>query len=338
MAEPAAPPSLFVHGLGHFHPENELDNRFFESLDIGTSEAWILERVGIRARRTVLPLDYIRQTKNRDLRAAEEASLYTNAETAKRAALVAMERAGIGPKDVGMVIAGGCTPSMSIPAEACLVAAALGIEAPSFDVNSACSSFGAQMHLVAQMRSAAPYVLVVNAENTTRVIDYSDRASAVLWGDATSAAIVSTSVPSRVRIVETTFASSPAGHGAVAIPRYGHFRQDGGAVQRFAIKTTVACLEALLPGARARAAASGGRLRFVGHQANLLMLEAVTRRAGIDEAEHWHDVEEHGNTGAAGAPSVLSQHWDELGDGDSVAMAVVGSGLSWSSLRLDVGA
>src|SRR5262245_21140352 len=97
---------LYFHGFGHFHPENQLDHAFLESLDIGTNDQWIVERVGIRNRRTVLPLDYIRATKNKDLRAAQEAALYSNAETGRRAALVAIERAGIEPKDIGMVIAG----------------------------------------------------------------------------------------------------------------------------------------------------------------------------------------------------------------------------------------
>jgi 3-oxoacyl-[acyl-carrier-protein] synthase-3 len=66
--------TLFLHGLGHFHPENEITNRFLEELDLGTSDAWILERVGIRSRRTVLPLDYLRETRNLDLRAAEGAA------------------------------------------------------------------------------------------------------------------------------------------------------------------------------------------------------------------------------------------------------------------------
>src|SRR5262249_31381476 len=162
-------------GLGHFHPENVIDNKFLEDLDIGTTDDWILQRVGIRTRRTVLDLDYLRKTRNRDPRAAYEASTYTNAETGKRAALHALERAALAPSDTGMVGAGGCAPEMCIPAEACRVAAALGIEVPALDVNSACSSFGAQLHLLSQMDRLPPYVLVVNPENTTRVIDYADR-------------------------------------------------------------------------------------------------------------------------------------------------------------------
>jgi 3-oxoacyl-[acyl-carrier-protein] synthase-3 len=337
VAEPRET-ALYLHGVGHFHPDNVLDNRFLVDLDIGTSDAWILERVGIARRRTVLPLDYIRQTRNADVRAADEAALYSNTETGKRAALHALDRAGIGPSEVGMVVAGGCCPGADIPAEACRIAAALGIDAPALDVNSACSSFGAQLHLLASMRRLPPYVLVVNPENTTRVVDYGDRATAVLWGDATSAAVVSAEVPARARVVRTTLDSSPAGCAAVTIPRFGHFAQEGSAVQRFAIKTTGDCLAALLPDARERTSQTGGRLHFIGHQANLLMLESAARRAGLDADEHWHNVVDHGNAGAAGAPSVLSQRWDELGEGDSVLLVVVGSGLTWASMRIDVGA
>ena len=328
--------TLHVHGLGHFHPENVIDNRFLEALDIGTSDEWILERVGIRTRRTVLPLDYLRETRNADPREGQAAALYDNAETGKRAALVALERAGLKPSDIGMVVAGGCCPDQAIPAEACRIAAALGIEATSLDVASACSSFGAQLHLLARLDELPPYVLVVNAENTTRVVDYRDRSTAVLWGDGTSAAVVSTEVPARLRVVRTTLASSPAGAGEVTIPRLGHFTQHGPAVQRFAIKATGALLEALRREARRRVAEAGGRFRFVGHQANLLVLAAGARRAGLAPDEQWLDVDELGNTGAAGAPAVLSRRWDELRGGDVIALAVVGSGLTWASALLTV--
>jgi 3-oxoacyl-[acyl-carrier-protein] synthase-3 len=329
-------PPLYLHALGHFHPDNVIDNGFLEELDIGAHDEWVLERVGIRERRTVLPLDYIRRTHNADVRAGQEASLYSNIETAKRAATTALERADLRPKDIGMVVAGGCCPEMAIPSEACRIAAALEIEAPAIDVNSACASFGAQLHLLASMARLPPYVLVINAENTTRVVDYADRATCVLWGDGTSAAVVSLDVSARVRVMETTLASSPAGCAQVTIPRFGHFAQEGSLVQRFAIKRTQASLNAMLPAARARVMETGGKLHFVGHQANLLVLEAVTNRARLVEHEHWHNVVYRGNTGAAGAPSVLSEHWDELAPGDVVILVVVGSGLTWSSLRMEV--
>lgn len=325
-----------MHALGHFHPENVIDNKFLEELDIGTSNEWILERVGIRSRRTVLPLDYLKRTKNADVRAGQEAALYSNQETGRRAALHALERANLKPADIGMVIAGGCCPEMQAPAEGARIAKALGIEAPAFDINSACSSFGAQLHLLSMMNGLPRYVLVVNPENNTRTINYADRSASVLWGDGTSAAIVSHEVPAKVRVTKTTLDSSPAGCDSVYIPRFSHFAQEGSQVQRFAIKTTQACLEALMPAAAERAATQGRPLRFIGHQANGLVLDSVVRRTGLTPEQHWHNVADFGNTGAAGAPTVLSQHWDDLRGGDTVLLVVVGAGLTWSSMRLEV--
>ena len=326
---------LYLNGVGHFHPENVIDNAFLESLDIGTDDAWIVDRVGIRSRRTVLPLDYIRETRNQDPSAAAEASEHTNAQTGAAAAKMAMERAGISPSDVGMVIAGGCSPQWSIPAEACAIAAELGIEAPCFDVSSACSTFAAQLHFLAQTapEALADYVLVVQPENTTRTVDYNDRATAVLWGDATSAAVVSQRHPSRARITYTTLHSDPSGIDKVRIRCGGHFEQDGRAVQGFAIRKGGATLKELAASSRR----GTDELIFVGHQANLLMLQSIARRCGVDPARNLHNVETFGNCGAAGAPSIVSQHWDSFASGDEVAVAVVGSGLTWGGVLIDFG-
>jgi len=325
---------LYLHGLGHFHPENEITNRFLEELDIGTTEEWILERVGIRSRRTVLPLDYIRDTLNRDIRAAYEASPYGNARTGALAARMAIGRAGIAPGDVGLVIAGGSAPDSLTPAEAATIAGELGIDAPCFDLNSACTSFGMQVAFVSRMNPAhlPDYVLLVNPENLTRSIDYSDRASAVLFGDGSAAAVLSASVPSEIAICGCEMATKPSACEKVSIRRTGYFNQDGNAVQGFAIRKTTESLQSL----RKEHSGNGGRLLFIGHQANLGMLQSVCARAGIAEASHWHNVEDFGNTGAAGAPSVLSQRWEDLRAGDRVAMALVGAGLSWTSMELRV--
>ncbi|NUP07261.1 MAG: ketoacyl-ACP synthase III [Polyangiaceae bacterium] len=324
---------LYVHGLGHFHPENEIDNAFLESLDIGTNEAWITSRVGIKNRRTVLPLDYIKRTKNQDLRAAQEARLYTNAETGRRAALMAIERAGLQPKDIGMVIAGGCSPDNCIPAESSSIAKALGIEVPAIDFSSACSTFGAQLHFVERLGATMPdWVLCVVPENTTRITDFSDRSSAILFGDATAAAVVSTKNPSKVKAVFSSFGGAPSGADEVVIPRVGHFYQNGAAVQKFAIKK----MSELLRQIQERVPAERqNRVIYVGHQANLTMLEAVVRRCEIPEARHYFNIVEYGNQAAAGAPVVLSQRWADFKPGDIVACVVVGSGLSWSSLQLE---
>jgi 3-oxoacyl-[acyl-carrier-protein] synthase-3 len=92
----------------------------------------------------------------------------------------------------------------------------------------------------------------------------------------------------------------------------------------------------MLPAARARAASTGGRVRFIGHQANGMMLDSVAKRAHFEPQDHFRNVEQFGNTGAAGAPSVLSQRWDELSAGDTIVLVVVGSGLTWAALQIEV--
>lgn len=324
---------IYFHGFGHFHPENEIDNAFLESLDIGTNDEWITSRVGIKNRRTVLPLDYIRTTRNKDLRAGQEARLYTNAETGKRAAMMAIERAGLKPSDIGLVIAGGSSPDYCIPAEASTVAKELGIEVPALDIQCACSTFGSHVYFASMMGDAAPdYILSVTLENTTRVTDYSDRSSAILFGDATSATVLSTKHPSKVKGVHSVYGGSPAGAYEVQIPRVGHFSQNGAAVHKFAIKTMTELLRNLI--ARVEPERQN-RIIYVGHQANLTMIEAVTRRCEIPLERHYYNIDQYGNQAAAGAPAVISQRFGDFVPGDIVACVVVGSGLSWSSVQIE---
>jgi 3-oxoacyl-[acyl-carrier-protein] synthase-3 len=320
---------LYLHGVGHFHPETSIDNHFLESLDIGTNSEWILARTGIRTRRTVLPLSYIRDTRNRDPLASEDASLYSNAETSFRAASLALARAGIRAQDVGLVVAGGSAPRISSPAEACVIADRLGITAPALDLNSACSTFAVQLRTLLSTRadSLPDYVLVVNPENLTRSVDYSDRNTAVLMGDCTTAAIVSARVPSRAAVLDSFHQSDPAGWSKVTISLAGYLSQDGAAVQNFAIRKSIAVIESL------RSTGPTDHY-FIGHQANLLMLQSVCNRAGVASDRHLFNVDRQGNCGAAGAPSVLSENWDSFQPGDSLIIAVVGAGLTWAGLKI----
>jgi 3-oxoacyl-[acyl-carrier-protein] synthase-3 len=318
---------VYLHGIGHFHPENTIDNSFLANLDIGVDEKWVLERVGIHERRTVLSLDYISKTRNQDPRAAREASDYNNAQTGAIAALRAISRAGIEASDIGMVIAGGCSPQYSIPSEACMIAAEIGIEVPAIDLNAACSSFAMQLHFINSMRAEATpdFILLVNSENNTRTIDYSDRTTAVLWGDGTVASVVSNKISSSAEIKFSTYNSNPFGWNKVLIPNGRHFWQDGAAVQTFAIKRTVETIIKL----RESTVNHPENFFFIGHQANLRMLQSVCNRVDINADRHLFNVDHFGNCGAAGAPSVLSENWDSFQSGDELALAVVGSGLAW---------
>ncbi|MBW2393014.1 MAG: ketoacyl-ACP synthase III [Deltaproteobacteria bacterium] len=324
--------TLHVHGFGHFHPENEISNAFLEELDIGTNDEWILERVGIRSRRTVLPLDYIRETRNKDVRQSFEAADLANHELGVRAARLALQRAGIEAGQIGMVLSGSSCPDHVTPAEAGLVAKGLGIEVPIFDINSACTSFMAQLFVIASMRPEAlpDYILVVASESLTKTVDFTDRSSAVLFGDGAAAAVVSPRIAGPAVLLGATLDSNPAQAEKVLIPRAGYFSQDGRAVQMFAIKKTIAGVDQL----RADFAGDDRSFHFAGHQANMRVLQQVCQRCDIQPEFHHHNVELHGNTGSASCPSAVSMSWEKFGPRDDVAMVAVGGGLSWSRALL----
>jgi 3-oxoacyl-[acyl-carrier-protein] synthase-3 len=328
--------TIHLNGIGHFHPENEITNRFLEDLEIDTNDQWIIERVGIRSRRTVLPLDYIRETRNADPRAAMEVALHSNAEMGRRAAESAIARAGIAPSSIGMVIAGTSAADWASPAEACTIAAELELEVPAFDIISACTSFYTQLYALSLMQpeKLPDYVLLVVPESLTKTVNYSDRAAAVLWGDGASAAVVSTRHPGRARIVANTLDSSPAGWDKVFVPRGGHFAQQGRTVQTFGIKRMSRCLAAL----KDEFETDSRRFHFIGHQANQRMLETVCRRCNIPPDRHHTNVEWFGNTGCASSASVVSMNWEKWRDLDDIALVGVGSGLTWSSYLIRFGA
>jgi 3-oxoacyl-[acyl-carrier-protein] synthase-3 len=326
--------TLYVHAMGHFHPEVVISNKFLESLDIGTNDEWIVERVGIRERRSALPLEYLRTTRNKDVREAEGALLYTNADLAQRAAEMAMARAGVKPEQIGLVISGSSAPRILCPAEASFVAKQLAIEAPCWDVNSACSTFLTHLYNLSLMDPAKlpEFVLITQTEQLTSAVDYSDRSSSVLFGDGAAAAVISTKVPARVQALWPAVASDPSGAEKVLIRRTGTFSQDGRAVQMFAIKRTREGYEKL----KEQLAEEGSErpLYFVGHQANLRVLDQVVQRCSIAPDRHFTNVEWFGNTGGASCPTAISQHWDKMPAGADLAAVVVGGGLTWARALL----
>ena len=326
---------IYLHGVGHFHPENVISNKFLEELNIGTTVEWIMERVGIETRRTILPLDYIRETKNARPWETDGVRLYSNAQMGAAAARMAVDRAGIKVEDIGMVISGSSLPQYLTPPEASTVAGTLGIDVPCFDINAACATFGAQMW---QIDSVKPekmprYILVTNIECPTPSTDYADRRSAVLFGDCASATIVSLTVPSNKIFTGCEMTSKPTMWDKAVVPRWSYFTQDGNAVQGFAIRKTTDSLrnlQALFPHVDRE------HFYFAGHQANLGVLQTACERAGIPPEKHWHNVEFYGNVGSASVPTILSQHWDELRPGDHVAIAIVGAGLAWAQMMLTI--
>jgi 3-oxoacyl-[acyl-carrier-protein] synthase-3 len=323
---------MYLHAVGHCYPPNEITNQFLEELDIGTNDAWITERVGIRSRRTVMQLDYIRATRNADPRASVDARSCTQTELGVSAAQMALARAGLQAADIGMVVSGSSVPDWVTPAEACSIAARLGISGPAFDVSSACTSFFVPLYLFSMMDPARlpEFILIVTPDTMTCAVDYRDRSAAVLWGDAATAAIISTKVPGRAEMLGNSLGSNSANWDKVTVPRCGFFHQDGQSVHKFAIKTMSSMIREL----RSNFLTPGRPFSFIGHQANLRMLESVCAACAIPPQRHFHNVCDYGNTGAAGSTSVLSTRWDAWNSEDDVAVAGVGAGLTWSSYLL----
>jgi 3-oxoacyl-[acyl-carrier-protein] synthase-3 len=249
---------------------------------------------------------------------------------------MALERAGIESSRIGMVIAGSsATDTYSAPAEACNVAGELDLDVPAFDLSSACTSFYLHLHLLSMMQpeKLPDFVLLAAPETLTTTVDYGDRSAAVLWGDAAAAAVVSTRHPAPLRVVATTLESKPTARDKVVIPRGGHFRQEGRVVQIFGIRQMAQCVNRL----REAHERPDREFHFVGHQANLRMLESVRDQCRIPPERHHSNVEWYGNTGAASAASVISMNWEKWGPRDDVAVAGVGAGLTWSSYLLRFG-
>jgi len=310
---------LFIRGIGHSHPENKVTNELLTDLEIGTDDQWIMERVGIRERRTILSIDHIFLTKNKN---RSENLKFINGGTEKlvtEASELAFNRANINKNQIDLVIAGGCTSTSLIPSDAARYANILGINAPSIDFNSACSSWTAGIHF---SRSLLDYknILLINCEVPTAHVDYSDKKNCVLVGDGCSATILSR-YEGEFFVENSLFNSNPSGCDKVVLPIDNFFFQDGSAVQKFAITHMVQIYESM----------KSKNSAFIGHQANARALDSVVNRCGIEK--HFSNIEYYGNTFAAGAATVLSQNYEneELND---LVIGTVGSGLSWGGVKL----
>lgn len=324
---------LYIHGAGHYHPENIIDNAFLETLGIETSHEWIIDRVGIKKRHTVIDLADLKHTHNRVI--GETKVNETSAEMGAKAIDMALKRAGIHKEDIGMVVSATCAPAYSLPANASVIAAQAGIEAFTVDITSACSSFASHVHFLNHMHEDAmpDYVLSVIPESWTTTTDFSDRRTAVLIGDGAAAVIFSKKHASAMHITDTYMTSDPTGWDKVQTKTGEHFYQDGLSVQKFAIKKTVATFKRLQKNSNEPL----NNHYFISHQANLTMLQSVCKKLGIEQDKHLYNVDEYGNCGAAGAPSVLSQNWDIFKDGDFISLIVVGAGLTWGGMTIAVG-
>ncbi len=324
---------LHILGFGDAQPFTVIDNPFIEALDVGTNEQWILEKIGIRTRLSTLPLNYIRETRNQNVVKAPEAASMTPTELAVRAVQMALDRAGVRPEQVGLVICNCCTPNYTMPPEATRIAEAVGISATAYDVFTACPAFALHIDYLKGLRedTLPEYVLCVSTATLTQNVNYNDRSDGAIWGDGAAAWVVSPVRKGKLKVIDTVFMSDPPRCDAVVVDRFGWFHQDGRAVRDFSVRQTVRLIKDI----ETRYQIDWTRDIFIGHQANATMLEQITNNREIPASNHWHNVERFGNQAGAGAPAVISNHWDDIVPGIRLVIAVVGAGLSWGSVVLE---
>lgn len=303
---------MFLSRLVVWHPDEVLTNADLgKTLD--TSDEWIVSRVGIRERR----------------RAPKEMPVH---EMGARAARLALDQ-----EPVDLVVAGLSVADYHLPSTANLIAAEVGCTAAAaFDIRAACSSFVFALHTLRGLFALgeAQRALLVIPEAYTHVTDYKDRSTCILWGDAAFACLVTREAPPRAQCLEVqdTFIGSRSQDALVVQAKVGGtFKQEGNAVHAFAIRKMAEVVQTSLD--RCRLTASD-LAWFVGHQANLGILQRACERVGIPPQKHLSNIEMFGNCGAAGAPSVLAQNTARFRQGDRIAVATVGSGLSWGGALL----
>ncbi|WP_410619670.1 beta-ketoacyl-ACP synthase III [Amycolatopsis sp. cmx-8-4] len=306
-------PGTRAVSFGHHQPVRRVPNDEL-SADLGTSDAWITERVGVRTRHLAAPGESV-------------------ADMATAAASDALRRAGRTAADVDLVIVATCTAFDRMPS----VAERLGIAEPGvFDLNAACSGFSYALAAAdhAIRAGASRRAIVVGVDKMSDFLDWTDRSTCVIFGDGAGAAIVEAAdVPGGIGLV--VWGSNPAKGPCITLGSPGPhslpatFRQEGAAVYRWA--TT-----ALAPIARkacARAGIDPGDLGgIVTHQANTHIIAALARDIGARDAVVATDVAESGNTSAASIPLALSKLLErrEIPAGAPVLLFGFGAGLTYA--------
>lgn len=318
-----------ISGTGHYVPQKVLSNHDLEKI-VETSDEWIRTRTGIRERRI----------------AAEGETTSDMAAAAARRALAAAE---IDAKDLDLILIATVTPDMPLPATAMFVQQKIGArsDCPGIDLSAACAGFIYALSIADQyIRTGwARHVLVVGVELLSRVLDWTDRSTCVLFGDGAGAVIVSAARDDGRGIVSTHLFADGGLAPALCIPAGGsaepaspdtvakrrHFvHMAGSEIFKFAVKS--------LASASVKAVESGG-LRadeidwVVPHQANLRILDAVASRVGIPMERFYLNIERYGNTSSASVPIALDEAVRDgsIKPGQNLVFCALGGGVAWGS-------
>ena len=317
-----------IVGTGSYLPEKVLTNDDLGKI-VDTNDAWIRERTGIGARRMAAP---------------DEAT----SDMATHASKKALKMAGLRPEQLDMIIVGTITPDMPFPAAAAFVQAKLGASrAACFDVSAACAGSLYAMSIADKFirTGDCKYVLVVGAELLTRIVDWTDRGTCVLFGDAAGAMVMGPEPRDDHGLLSTHLHTDGTKADILCIPGGGSKKPFSAEVfekrehlvkmnGREVFKIAVRALEE-----SSREALSANNLtaadvhHVVAHQANLRILEAVMKRLEIPLEKCHLNIEQVGNTSSASVPLTLDQalRAGAIKDGQNVLMMAIGGGMSWGS-------
>jgi 3-oxoacyl-[acyl-carrier-protein] synthase-3 len=323
-----------LRGTGSCLPARVVTNdEFTESLNLDTSDEWIRTRTGIRERR------YAGMGET-------SASLGTNA------ARLAVESAGLTPDDIDLIVCATVTPDLMCPANANLIQAGLGCRhIPAFDVAAACSGFLYALSVGSQFvrTGAAKHALVVGAEVLTRVVDFTDRNSCILFGDGAGAVILSGtpvlnagvrtirlySDGTRQELIQVPSRVTPnPPPGPPQLQRLDYMRLSGREVFRFAVTRMVELIEQAE--IDCRELGLNGIDVLIPHQVNQRIIDAALESSGFPSEKVVVNLDKYGNTSAASVPIALDEalRTGRCKPGDTVLLVAFGGGLTWSSALL----
>ncbi len=315
-----------IRGVGHYLPERVVENAEFEA-SLATSDAWIRERSGIERRHV----------------AAEG---QTTSDLAIRAGQAALGDAGLGPDDIDAVIVATSTADLTFPSAATMVQAGLGMTRGfAYDVQAVCAGFVfALANADALIRAGlAGRVLVIGAETFSRLMDWTDRGTCVLFGDGAGAVILEAAegagTPADRGILAVDLHSDGRHRdllyvdGGVSTGQVGHLRMQGREVFRHAVEKLAATAHAAL----GKAGLDEGAVDWVvPHQANLRIIQATAARLQVPMERVVVTVQDHGNTSAASIPLALSVAHGQgrIRPGQVVVLEAIGGGLAWGAVVL----
>lgn len=329
VAKGLKPLGVKISGTGRFLPERVLDNRYFEQR-LDTTDTWIRERTGILERRM----------------ASEGETTATMATAAGKAAIA---DAGLTADDIDMILVATITPDAVLPSTACFVQQALDMRpVPAFDLVAACSGFIYGLINATFMLQTGHYknILLVGSDTMTRITDFEDRSTCILFGDAAGAVVLSATPDTNgSAILHFQMSAEGSGDSLLFVPAGGcrlpsshmtvderlhYVKMNGREVYKRAVKRNLELVDSTL----AEAGISPEDIALViPHQSNLRIIESARQRLGLPKERMFTNIQKCGNTSGASIPLGLDEclQTGRIGEGDYVLLISFGAGFTWGS-------